>query len=204
MISVLIRNEEQYKIVKDYNLDCIYTDNLDLAKKYDLYYEVPRFYNELTKLPNKLLVNDTGLLEEKEKKIVTNYSLNVANLKAISLLTKCKVKKITLSLEVTFDELAFMDVTNYPVEVIIYGKVLDMFIKSHPLIKDSNYELIDYQNNKYPIKVDEEKHLSIYHYEPINNLDKISEYEKLGVKYFRLDFLDEEPNQIKEILDKVI
>lgn len=204
MISVLIRNEEQYKIVKDYNLDCIYTDNLDLAKKYDLYYEVPRFYNELTNLPNKLLVNDTGLLEEKEKKIVTNYSLNVANLKAISLLTKCKVKKITLSLEVTFDELAFMDVTNYPVEVIIYGKVLDMFIKSHPLIKDSNYELIDYQNNKYPIKVDEEKHLSIYHYEPINNLDKISEYEKLGVKYFRLDFLDEEPNQIKEILDKVI
>ena len=53
------------------------------------------------------------------------------------------------------------------------------------------------------IKVDEEKHLSIYHYEPINNIDKIKEYQKLGIKYFRLDFLDEDIKEIKKILDSI-
>lgn len=203
MISILIRNEEQYNIVKNYNLDCIYTDNLNLANKYNLYYEVPRTYNKLTNLPSKLLINDTGLLTENNKTIITNYSLNVANKETISLLMKYNVKKITLSIEVTLEELKFMDIVNYPIEVIIYGKVLAMFIKSHPIIKDSNYELVDYQNHKYPIKVDEEEHLSIYHYEPINNIDKINEYQKLGIKYFRLDFLDEDIKEIKKILDSI-
>ncbi len=198
MISVLIRNEEQYKIVKNYNLDCIYTDDLSLARKYDLYYEVKRVYDKLDNLPNKLLINDIGLLNEEDKEIVTNYSLNVANINTILLFQKYNVKKITLSIEVTLEDLRFID---YPVEVIIYGKLLAMFVKNHPLIKDSNYELIDYQNNKYQIKVDEDEHLLIYYSKPLNNLDQINEYKKLGIKYFRLDFLDEKPKQIKEILD---
>ena len=202
MISVLIRNEEQYKIVKDYDLDCIYTDNLLLARKYDLFYETPRAYEELDNLPNKLLINDTGLLNLDNKDIVTNYSFNVANSKTIKLLEKYHVKKITLSIEVTLEELKFMNLTNRPVEVIIYGKIVNMFLKSHPLIKDNNFKLIN-SNHKFDSRVDSNEHVSIFNYEPINLINKIKEYQKLGINYFRLDFLDESSNDIKNILDKL-
>ena len=202
MISVLIRNEEQYNIVKDYDLDCIYTDNLLLARKYDLFYETPRIYEELDNLPNKLLINDTGLLILDNKEIVTNYSFNVANSKTIKLLEKYHVKKITLSIEVTLEELKFMNLKSHPVEVIIYGKIVNMFLKRHPLIKDNNFKLIN-SNHKFIAKVDSNEHVSIFNYEPINLIDKIDEYQKLGIKYFRLDFLDESSKDIKNILDKL-
>ena len=202
MISVLIRNEEQYNIVKDYDLDCIYTDNLLLARKYDLFYETPRIYEELDNLPNKLLINDTGLLILDNKEIVTNYSFNVANSKTIKLLEKYHVKKITLSIEVTLEELKFMNLESDPVEVIIYGKIVNMFLKSHPLIKDNNFKLIN-SNHKFDSRVDSNEHVSIFNYEPINLIDKVDEYQKLGIKYFRLDFLDESSEDIKNILDKL-
>ena len=202
MISVLIRNEEQYNIVKDYDLDCIYTDNLLLARKYDLFYETPRIYEELDNLPNKLLINDTGLLTLDNKEIVTNYSFNVANSKTIKLLEKYHVKKITLSIEVTLEELKFMNLESDPVEVIIYGKIVNMFLKSHPLIKDNNFKLIN-SNHKFDSRVDSNEHVSIFNYEPINLINKIDEYQKLGIKYFRLDFLDESSKDIKNILDKL-
>ena len=202
MISVLIRNEEQYNIVKDYDLDCIYTDNLLLARKYDLFYETPRVYEKLDNLPNKLLINDTGLLTLNNKEIVTNYSFNVANSKTIKLLEKYHVKKITLSIEVTLEELKFMNLESHPVEVIIYGKIVNMFLKSHPLIKDNNFKLIN-SNHKFDSRVDSNEHVSIFNYEPINLIDKVDEYQKLGIKYFRLDFLNESSEDIKNILDKL-
>ena len=202
MISVLIRNEEQYNIVKDYDLDCIYTDNLLLARKYDLFYETPRVYEELDNLPNKLLINDTGILTLDNKEIVTNYSFNTANSKTIKLLEKYHVKKITLSIEVTLEELKFMNLESHPVEVIIYGKIVNMFLKSHPLIKDNNFKLIN-SNHKFDSRVDSNEHVSIFNYEPINLIDKVDEYQKLGIKYFRLDFLDESSEDIKNILDKL-
>ena len=202
MISVLIRNEEQYQIIKNYNLDCIYTDNLKLAKKYDLYYETPRVYEKLDNLPDKLLINDTGLLTSKNKKIVTNYSLNVANSKTIALLLKYHVQKITLSVELTLEELRFLNTKNKPLEIIIYGKIVNMFLKSHLLINDNDFKLIN-SNHKYPLRIDDNNHVSVFHYEPINLLDKILEYQKLGIKYFRLDFLDEKGEDIKKILDKI-
>ena len=202
MISVLIRNEEQYNIVKDYDLDCIYTDNLLLARKYDLFYETPRVYEELDNLPNKLLINDTGILTLDNKEIVTNYSFNTANSKTIKLLEKYHVKKITLSIEVTLEELKFMNLESHPVEVIIYGKIVNMFLKSHPLIKDNNFKLIN-SNHKFDSRVDSDEHVSIFNYEPINLIDKIDEYQKLGIKYFRLAFLDESSEEVKNILDKL-
>ncbi len=202
MISVLVRNEEQYNIVKDYDLDCIYTDNLLLARKYDLFYETPRVYENLDNLPNKLLINDTGLLTLNNKDIVTNYSFNVANSKTILLLEKYHVKKITLSVEVTLEELKFMNLESHPVEVIIYGKIVNMFLKNHPLIKDNNFKLIN-SNHKFNARVDSNEHVSIFNYEPINLINKIEEYQKLGINYFRLDFLDESSEDIKNILDKL-
>ena len=202
MLSVLIRNEEQYQIVKNYPLDCIYTDNLKLAFKYDLYYETKRAYQKLPKLPAKLLINDTGLLLLPNKKIVTNYSLNVANDQTIALLKKYNVEKITLSVEVTLEELKFLKDKDR-VEVIIYGRILDMLLKKHPIIKDSNYKLV-YNNHLYPITVDEDEKVSIYHYEPINLIPNIKAYQDLGLKYFRLDFFDESPEKIAKIIDSVI
>ncbi len=203
MISVLIRNEKQYNIIKNYELDCIYTDNLILALKYDLYYETPRVYTKLDNLPNKLLINDTGLLKIHHKEIVTNYSFNVANRKTIELLMKYQVKKITLSVEMTLDELAFLDCQKYPLEVILYGKIMVMLLKSHPLIKDNDYKLVN-GNQKFEMRLDEDKHVKIYHFEPINLIDKVVSYQKLGIKYFRVDFLNESEEEIKNIMDRLV
>lgn len=205
MYSVFVHTKEQYDVVKNYPVSMIYTDNESLLKEDEnIYYQVPRYPHE-RELPQNILIQDLGcLLETHYKNIVTDTNLNVANSLAIEKLLSLGVSKITLSLECTLNELKFLNkASEYPLEVILYGRPEVMLLKSHPLIKENGYELEDYEKKKYPILVDQEKHVHIYQYEVMNKLDLQKDYEALGIHHFRLQFIFETKEEVIKIMDKI-
>ena len=205
MYSVFVHTKEQYDVVKNYPVSMIYTDNENLLKEdKNIYYQVPRYPHEKV-LPQNILIQDLGcLLEIQGKNIVTDTNLNVANSFAIENLLSLGVSKITLSLECTLNELKFLNkASEYPLEVILYGRPEVMLLKSHPLIKENGYELEDYEKKKYPILVDQEKHVHIYQYEVMNKLDLQKDYEALGIHHFRLQFVFETKEEVTKIMDKI-
>lgn len=204
-ISVFVRNEEQLKIALKYPIQDIYTDNYDLVKKYpELYYQVPRVPNDKP-LPKHLLVGDVGVIWEKKEEciLVADYFLNIANHATIETLLQNKVKKIALSVEATLSVVEdLLKINSYPIEILIYGRVENMMLKRHPLIDQTGYRLKDYQNDFYPISVDEEKHVHIFDSQPLNKIDDIKDYINVGVISFRLDFFDEKEAEINIILNQ--
>ena len=201
----MVRTKSQLETVKKYPIEAIYTDNLELlTNDKNLYYQVPKNYNKKS-LPENLLISDIGLLHlfEGKKNMITDYSMNVANESMISLLLSYGVKKVTLSLELPIEELEFFSSLNKNIEVLIYGRVVDMKLKAHPLIKENGYALEDVKKNIYPIFIDSSDTILIYHHEPINKLEEIPKYLKVGITSFRLDFSLETPLEIQSILEKL-
>lgn len=205
MYSVFVHTKEQYDIVKNYPVSMIYTDNRGLLKEdKNIYYQVPRYPHE-RELPQNILIQDLGcLLETQGKNIVTDTNLNVANSFAIENLLSLGVSKITLSLECTLNELKFLNkASEYPLEVVLYGRPEVMLLKSHSLIKENGYELEDYEKKKYPILVDQERHVHIYQYEVMNKLDLQKDYEALGIHHFRLQFIFETKEEVTKIMNEI-
>ena len=203
-ISVLVRNQEQLDVVKNYPCDMIYTDNLELAKKYpEIFYQVARVKEE-SDLPDNILISDIGrIFSLKDKKIVVDYYMNVANSKTIEVLLKLGVEKINVSLEL--EDTLLKQITNldsYPIEILVYGRIEDMILKQHPIFNKNGYSIKDYEGKLYPI-YKTKNGVSIFHYEPINRLDKISFYRDLGINCFRIDFLEEGQAEIECILQNV-
>ena len=188
-ISVLIRNEKQYLIAKKYPVTFFYSDNLELVKKY------PEIYYQTSK-------SDIGLLSLKNKHLISDYSLNIANKESIQFLLNKGVEKVTLSVELNLEELSFFsNLDKLPVILIIYGRVINMILKKHPLFKENGYALKN-KNNIYPIYVDKYNHVYIYS-EPINLILDIKKYYQKGIKSFRIDLLDETEEEIKKIFNSI-
>ncbi len=204
LVSVFIKTKEQLDLVSKYNIKDIYTDNLELATKYNLYYETPRAYNNNLALPNKLLINDLGLLiSNSNKDIVSNYYLNVGNHYTLDLLLEHNVKKINLSIETKLDELSNFDYTKYPIEYLVYGRVEVMLIKTHPLLNEDGYTIEGMDGKKYPVLIDNDKHTRILSHRPINHLDDIEYLKSIGLNNIRLDFTIESIKEIESILNKL-
>lgn len=202
--SVLVRTNEQLNMVKQYPVSMIYTDNLSLVQQdATLYYQTPRVYKEITNLPTNLLINDVGLLNQR-KNIVVDYYMNVANHETIDLFLNSGVQKICLSVELSFEELKFFPKLNdIPVEILIYGRPESMLLKRHPIFTQNDYSIEPKKKERYPVRVDEEGHVHIFHYEPLHRIAKLNEYMKLGISHFRIDFFDETPKEIEAILKKI-
>lgn len=203
IFSVLVRSEKQYEIVSHYEIQNIYSDSLELCLKHPEVYYLTSRVKEEENLPNCLLVQDFGTIyKEKNKSMISNYTLNVANSCTCELLLKLGVQKIGLSVEMNLTELkCFPTISNYPVEVLIYGRVEDMLLKRHPEMTDGTYEL-ESVNGKYPVIVDQDRTVHIYHRKPIDRISEIEDLKSLGIRYGRIDFLDESEEEMKEILKK--
>ncbi len=203
IFSVLVRCERQYEVVSRYEIQNIYSDSLELCLHHPEVYYLTSRVKEEENLPSCLLVQDFGTIyKEKEKNMISNYTLNVANSCTCDLLLKLGVQKIGLSVEMNLTELqCFPNISTYPVEVLIYGRVENMLLKRHPEMMEGTYEL-ESVNGKYPVIVDKDRTVHIYHRKPIDRVSEIEELKTLGIRYGRIDFLDESEEEIKEIFKK--
>ena len=102
-------------------------------------------------------------------------------------------------------------------EILIYGKIELMIMKYCPLNalvnkdlkpcnicnKTSNYSLKD-RNGKNLRLISNSCITKLMDYQEIDNINKIPQLKKLGITNFRVDLLDENQNEVKQILTNIL
>lgn len=219
-INVLVRNEEQLLTCLNNNIDNIYTIDYDLYTKYkehgNIYYRLDRVIKKYINYKKEsLLITELGGVERYgyTNNVVSDYYLNIANNKAIDLLRRNNIQRITLSCELGYDKIKKLN-TNYNLELIIYGRIELMVMKYCPLKKLLNhclvcrdninrYYLESVQGFKYPIIVDKNHLTHIMHCNNVNYIEDINKYIDLGIKSYRLELFDESEEEINKIINMI-
>ena len=167
--NYFIKNEKELLQIKN-KADIIYTENYDLYKKYknlNIYYRLPNIMKNFPKYENeRLLINDLGSLNKyyKNNKIITDYTLNIANSESVKFIQNYDVKLVTLSPEIPDYEI-LKYTTN--TEIIKKG-YLELMILNNFYLKGENIYLKDKFGNKYKIITTNETKI-ISNKEIINN-----------------------------------
>ena len=224
-MSCVVRNQKQLEACLKENVAYIYTDNIKLYDEYknksNVYFRCSRVMNRFTHFDNeRLLIGETGSINKylTNNRLDTDYFLNVVNSYYVDYLRKLGINKIALSPEMTIDKLenTIAMCGNDNLEVLIYGKIEAMIMKYCPLKElinkekichvcsnNKKYYLKDRNNALYPLLFDSVNHLThIFYYKNIE-LDKdLSSLISMGIRNYRLDFLDEDSKEVTNIIKK--
>ncbi len=213
-ISALARTEEQIKTLLDLNIDYLYVTNKDLYQKYkkdNVYLRLDRIISMHIKYQNEnLLIGETGsLIYTSNNNVVTDYYLNIVNHYYIDFLNSLKVKRITLSPELTLERLRQLTSKvdpNIELEILGYGSLEYMIMKYNmtdtmKLDNANNIALEDKNKNQYMLYHD--KYTHIMSHKKINLIEKIREFQNMGIDVFRLEFYLETKEEIIEIIRQI-
>lgn len=227
-ICALVRNEEQLITCLEEKVDTIYVDDEELYNKYkekeNIYLRPRRVKTNFKEYQNeRLLIGETGSLYKygKNNKVRSDYFLNVVNSSCLNQIASHGAESVTLSIENKIEDIKdiIIHVPNSEnIEVYLYGRPEVMITKYCPLnllvnkdkickvcMNNNHYYLEDRNKKLYPIISDiKENHLThIFHYKEINNIESLKEYQKMGIRNYRIEFLEENANQVKSILCKI-
>lgn len=211
-ITANVFTEEQLKTCLDLNLKRIYVEDKLLYEKYqnnsNIYYKIPRCTrNPKTYQKEVNLVSDYYIFNT-DKEYIGDYPLNVYNIYTVYYLHKLNIKTVTLSVELTNEEIINL-IVNYKrkfnteanVEILAYGRVENMLIKGNILDIEKgnkNYKLADFKKRYFPVFYDG-VNTHILNYENTKRLD----FTLLNnISSIRLNFYDENATTIKKIVNQ--
>ena len=205
-LSILVRNEEQLNIALRNNIDYIYVTEETLYQKYkehkNIYLRLDRVLQTHKPFTNeRLLCTEFGSVinYHQNNTIRTDYYLNVANNYTIDKLIKLNANSVTLSVELSLDQLSKI-ANKEQTELIVYGTPECMIIKNDILnIQNNKAYLLDTKNNKYPVIYKEFTH--IFNHSKINYIDKLSKLKGFGT--YRIELLNESIAETQTIINKI-
>ena len=205
-ISVLARNESQINELLTLDIDYIYVTNVDLYNKYktnkNIYLRLPRVIHKFKDYQNEnLLCTELGSIIKyrNTNNIISDYYLNVANDYTINALHNLNNKYVTLSIELTKDEL--ISIRNKKnSSIFIYGRPENMIInKDIYNSNNKNTNLIDINNNKYPVLYDGYTH--ILNNQNINLINELKDLKGFGM--YHIELFNENNEEIRNIINNV-
>ena len=216
-ISVLARTKEQIKALKELNVENIIVINKDLMEN-NLIYRVPRDNSNHNYQYKKLLVTDYASLD-KYQNHRSDYFLNITNHYSLDYITNY-ANLVTLSVECNINDIkdimnSYEDLPN--VEVFIYGNIELMLMKYCPLNKivnkekvckvcqnNNKYYLKDRNNKFYRLENNRETHsTSILNCNKTDLICDIRKLKEMGITNFRIELLDENYEETKELIERV-
>lgn len=207
-ITVQVYTEEQFEAAKELGIKHIYYKNY-----------VKRNNEKYVDDYDEILFGGIGAIEyykNRNKVLVSDYSLNVTNYETVAILSSKGVDRITLSNEICKDDINklikdyYDKYQTYPnLELIVYGRTCLMHSKYCPLkrlnmcgkCKTNKYALKD-KFATFPITFNDDCTTNIWNSKTLNNMDEINLIN--GVNYFRLVFTTENKKQTKEIISQFI
>jgi len=140
--SYLVNGIDDYNLIKTKNYKYLYTENKELLKiDSSIIYKLPRVIEKDIPKGNYLCseIGNTCL-----NKSYSDFSLNVTNSYSVAFLNSMKVKRVTLSYELTFEQTKKL-IENYK-KRYNQNPNLEMIISSYPEIMISKYKLLSKYN----------------------------------------------------------
>ncbi len=205
-------NESQIDFCNKVGYKRIYIEDEKLYNKYknfqNVYYVVPRNRFSIEKnLRKKNLVSDYFDFELANY-VTGNYGLNVTNIYTLYYLYKMKVESVTLSIELSEEEI--MNLINnylktfkkYPsIELIGHGRYENMIIRGNILDineNDNKYTLINEKGVAFPVYFDGvNTHILNSEISELKNINVFKKYANI-----RIDYNDEDSKTIETITEK--
>lgn len=222
--TALVRNKEQLEACREVGIEEFYTPDFSLYQEFKntlpIYYRLDRVMPTHPPFSKeRLLIGELGSVYSyaRENEVVSDYYLNVGNHSMIQFLSEHKVKRITLSVECTLEQIESIlnrQSSNSEIEMILYGHIEAMVMKYCPLslvLKQENgscnfcrtgkkYSLRDRNGAIYPM-IQSKELTHIFYHTPIERSQK--KYDSLGITHFRFEFLDETKEEILSIVKKL-
>ena len=161
---------------------------------------------KVLKNPEVLITNigQIPVAQKCNKIIHIDFTMNVFNRYSCKFFSDINAKSITLSSELTLKQIT--NLTPYSeCEAVIYGK-LPLMITENCLIKSSDKctkggYIYDRTNERFMIKCLPNCRNEIYNSKPIIMSDKIDDIELSGLRYGRLNFTDESPEECLRVYE---
>ncbi len=132
-----------------------------------------------------------------------DHTLNVTNSYAVKVLEDMGAKGITCSAELKFSQINSLN-SDVPVGITGYGRLPLMITRNCPIGDCSRCkgEIVDRTKRAFPVKCSKKRgYTEVLNSDILYTADKLHE---VNCDYVILDFYDEDPEQVKEILEKYI
>lgn len=186
--------------------------------------------NILRLQPDAVLVRNTGALyyylsrrqthpEENHPELIGDFSLNVANHKTVDLFLEAGVDRITPSYDLNIQQMVDLlsRTQTSQLEVVIHQH-MPMFHTEHCVYCTFLSEGTDYTNcgrpceekrvslqdrigMSHPVRVDEGCRNTVYNAIEQSGAEYLSDFLQLGVPSYRIEFLEETPEQVTEVIE---
>ncbi|MGD8192443.1 DUF3656 domain-containing U32 family peptidase [Brevibacillus ginsengisoli] len=244
-LTALCRSLEQLEAAAQTEVDFLYAD-FEFVKQYPKAVEIAHRYNKKIALatmrihmpdengvleliarskPDAILIRNTGALyyylsrqQELNIPLIGDFSLNVANHKAVSLFLESGLEQVTpsydLNIQQMLDLLQHSDASR--LEVVIHQH-MPMFHTEHCVYctflsegtdhtncgtpcETSRISLEDRVGFSHPVRVDTGCRNTVYNAIDQSGAEYLPEFKKLGVGSYRVEFLEEEPRRVQEVI----
>ncbi|ANS76052.1 peptidase U32 [Paenibacillus yonginensis] len=189
------------------------------------------YHNNILRLkPDAVLVRNTGALYfylrhrlenplAHQPKLIGDFSLNIANHKAVELFLEAGCDVVTPSYDLNIQQMVDLlgKSRTEQMEVVIHQH-LPMFHTEHCVYCTFLSEGTDYTNcgrpceehraslqdrigMSHPVRVDEGCRNTVYNAIEQSGAEYLMNFLQLGVSSFRVEFLEETPEQVQEVID---
>ncbi|HEU4964043.1 MAG TPA: DUF3656 domain-containing protein [Bacilli bacterium] len=174
--------------------------------------------------PDAILIRNTGAAYffEQERpegiELIGDFSLNIANHKAVELFKERGMSRVTASYDLNSEQMVDLLTQSdaRDVEIVIHQH-MPMFHTEHCVYCTFLSEGTDYTNcgrpceerrvslkdrvgMEHPVRVDTGCRNTVYNAVDQSGADFLNEFLRYGVNTFRVEFLEEEPARVKEVL----
>jgi putative protease len=191
--------------------------------------ETGYFRNILKLKPDAVLVRNTGAVyffmkykwehpHEHQPELIGDFSLNLANHKTVSLFLEAGLSKVTPSYDLNIQQMVDLlrRTDTSKLEVVIHQH-MPMFHTEHCVYCTFLSEGTDYTNcgrpceekrvslqdrigMSHPVRVDEGCRNTVYNAVDQSGAEYLSHFMDLGVRSYRVEFLEESPEKVQEVL----
>lgn len=212
------------------NSDKISLKDLEEYKDLNLYILTPEIIKqefnfivkeieEASKYIKGVITSNAGIINVFKNKLylIGDYKLNIFNSKALEFYRK-DLNNVSLSLEINRKEIKEINDKSGAL-CGIYGKAELMVSEYCPIgssfggkckdkecngacMKDS-FTLVDRMNEGFKVMTDKYCRSHILNSLPLNLIDEIEDLKSIGINSFRVDFKDEDENEVIEILKEI-
>lgn len=189
------------------------------------------YFNHILKLnPDAVLIRNTGAAyfflkhrlenpDAPKPQLIGDFSLNVANHKTAALFLEAGLSKITPSYDLNIQQMVDLlrRAETSKLEVVIHQH-MPMFHTEHCVYctflsegtdftncgrpcEDHSVSLQDRVGMSHPVRVDEGCRNTVYNAVDQSGAEYLSHFMDLGIRSFRVEFLEETPDKVREILD---
>lgn len=189
------------------------------------------YHNNILRLqPDAVLVRNTGALyfylrhrqenpTAHHPKLIGDFSLNIANHKAVELFLEAGCDAVTPSYDLNIQQMVDLlgQSRTSQMEVVIHQH-LPMFHTEHCVYCTFMSEGTDYTNcgrpceehraslqdrigMSHPVRVDEGCRNTVYNAIEQSGAEYLTNFMQLGVPSYRVEFLEETPEQVQEVID---